>query len=293
MAFRKSKLTIKQILAWADHHHKHTGRWPIAASGTIPGAPHEVWRRINTALQQGLRGLPGGSSLARLLAEQRNARYGKYAPRLTTKQVLAWADAHHKRTGEWPSLTSGPVVGTRTETWSNINQCLQGGLRGLPGGSTIAKLLVEERDMISPGHRPKLTSKQILLWADQHHRRTGQWPKQTSGPVAGTQAENWAAISHSLLSGFRGLPGGSTIAKLLYVKRGVNSQRCQQGLSVACILAWARAHHHRTGKWPTFKSGRVVGAAGETWSKIDTALRRGLRQLRGQSSLYQLLKKHG
>jgi hypothetical protein len=47
------------------------------------------------ALRLGLRGLPGGSSLARLLDEQRRVRNVKNLPPLTEEQILAWADEHH------------------------------------------------------------------------------------------------------------------------------------------------------------------------------------------------------
>jgi hypothetical protein len=33
------------------------------------------------------------------------------------KQVLAWADAHHERTGEWPGVLSGPVKDNLNENW--------------------------------------------------------------------------------------------------------------------------------------------------------------------------------
>src|SRR5205085_8761743 len=43
-----------------------------AASGAVTGGPDGLtWRRVNNALRFGLRGLPGGSSLAQMLAEQR------------------------------------------------------------------------------------------------------------------------------------------------------------------------------------------------------------------------------
>ena len=66
---RYSPLTLAQILAWADEHRARTGEWPVASSGPVEGVPGEKWEAVNWALAQGLRGLPGGSSLSRLLAE--------------------------------------------------------------------------------------------------------------------------------------------------------------------------------------------------------------------------------
>ena len=67
---------------------------------------------------------------------------------------------------------------------------------------------------------PNLTIEQILKWADKHKKRTGEWPRQKSGEVTtGTPGETWLGIDHSLRRGSRGLPGGSSLAKLLDEKR--------------------------------------------------------------------------
>jgi hypothetical protein len=60
---------------------------------------------------------------------------------LPVENILAWATAHHRRTGEWPTDTSGPVEGAPGETWKAVNQALFQGLRGLPGGSSLYQLL--------------------------------------------------------------------------------------------------------------------------------------------------------
>jgi hypothetical protein len=65
-------LTIEQVLAWADHEYRLTGRWPRTC-GALVADRSERWRNIDRALRAGGRGLPGGSSLARLLAAHRSA----------------------------------------------------------------------------------------------------------------------------------------------------------------------------------------------------------------------------
>jgi hypothetical protein len=97
---------------------------------------------IQVALSHGIRGLaPGGSSLARLLAQHRGAPNRLARPRLTVAQVLRWANAHHRRTGRWPTHRSGSVWDAPEETWSGIIAALRTGCRGLPGGSSLAQLL--------------------------------------------------------------------------------------------------------------------------------------------------------
>jgi hypothetical protein len=135
-------------------------------------------------------------------------------PQLTVAQILAWADAHHRRTGRWPGLNSGPVEEAPRETWRAISQALRNGFRGLPGGSSLVQLLAQERDRSRPG-RPPLKEEHILTWADGHYRRTGRWPNAASGAVLDAPGENWRAINSALWAGNRGLRGGSSLARLL------------------------------------------------------------------------------
>src|ERR1700681_766913 len=86
---------------------------------------------------------------------------------LTVDQILFWADAHHERTGRWPSQWSGPIKRTTSETWHNVDKSLCHGGRGLTGGSSLSKILARHRGKIPGFHyRPRLTIKQILVWAD-------------------------------------------------------------------------------------------------------------------------------
>jgi hypothetical protein len=68
---KKPPLSVEQILAWADAFHARTGEWPPSVAAPIPEAPGETWSAVNAALRVGVRGLPGGSSLPRLLREHR------------------------------------------------------------------------------------------------------------------------------------------------------------------------------------------------------------------------------
>jgi hypothetical protein len=137
--------TILQILQWVHSHHKARGKWPNRQYGEVLDAPGETWAAIDTALLHGHRGLEGGCSLAQLPAEQRGIRHKGQLPRLSRSCILAWAKAHHERTGQWPSSESGPLHDAPGETWRAINLALHQGLRGLPGGSSLHALLVHHR----------------------------------------------------------------------------------------------------------------------------------------------------
>ena len=283
-----SILTINQILAWVDAHKADTGDWPNRESGQVTGT-NDTWASVNSALQQGFRGLPGGSSLAKLLATHCGVRNKQGLPSLTIEQILAWADAHKALTGRWPNLRSERPNGM-DETWAGINAALSRGNRGLPGGSSLPKLLAEHRNVRNIVDLPPLTIKQILQWADTHKKATGHWPSQYSGQVTGTD-ETWSGVNHAIRIGSRGLPGGSSLAKLLAEHRSVRSHLDLPTLTIKQILAWADAHKAATGHWPNQNSGQVTGTD-ETWGAINGSLYAGVRGLTGGSSLAKLLAEH-
>jgi len=282
-------LTVQQVLRWADDHRRRTGRQPTSQSGTVHKAPSESWAALDGALRAGLRGFASGSSLAKLLARRRAAAAG-HKQRLTVKRILAWADKYHARNARWPIQHSGVLPNVPDMNWRKIDAALRLGLRGLPGGSSLSRTLNQHRGVRN--RKAALTLGNILAWADAHHRRTGAWPKTKSGPVREAPLENWSAINSALGQGTRGLSGGSSLAKLLADRRGARNPKDLPKLTVKQILSWANRHFERTGRWPTYKSGRVVGASGESWSGINNTLGRGSRQLHGQFSLARLLKKH-
>jgi hypothetical protein len=204
----RANLSLEQVLAWADAHHAAHGSWPEMTSGDVAGVAGESWRAINHALALGLRGLPGDSSLAELLAEHRGApapdmgpqaladkiwaweqeqfpitgprsrrRGGRPSSRLTIDEILAWADTHREATGRWPKRTSGAVRGAAdAETWETIDRASVAGHRGLPGGWSLADLLAEHRGVwkLRPRVRPIID--QEPGWFVAQHPDPENWP---------------------------------------------------------------------------------------------------------------------
>ncbi|HEV3003742.1 MAG TPA: hypothetical protein VGX78_04745 [Pirellulales bacterium] len=290
---KRSKLSIRQILAWADEHHRRTGRWPSSTLGTIAGSNGEKWLNIQQALYFGTRGLRGGSSLAQLLLKQRGASAkGRRRPPLTIRRILAWADAHRRRSRRWPNARSGPIAESAGETWSSVDYALRHGRGRLRGGSRLSQLLVERRRAQILGYRRgPLTRRQILEWIERHHRRTGIWPNAGSGHIVDEPGETWGAVNAALSEGRRGLPGGETLLTLRNERWNVGRDGRPQ-FHHAGILAWADAHHRRTGRWPRSSSGAIHEAPAENWRHVDAALRRGLRGLNRSGSLRKFLHKH-
>jgi hypothetical protein len=221
------RLNVPEILAWADAFHARTGRWPSRESGAVTEAPGETWKMIDVALSMGLRGLPGGSSLARLLARERGVRNRMDLPPLGIPEILRWADVHRERHGTWPSFCSGPIPEAPGETWLSVDAALRQGGRGLAGNSSLARLLAAERGVRNKSDVPPLTEGQILAWADAHHARTGRWPTRKSGPISEAPGETWSGVDAALQRGHRGLPSGSSLAQLLGWGRGVYRTTCR------------------------------------------------------------------
>jgi len=281
-------LTVSLILAWADAFHLRNGRWPTSKSGPLPEAPGENWDLLNSALKVGSRGLPGGSSLARMLARQRGVRNSQGLAPLTVPEILRWADEHHNRHGTWPEPGSGPIPEAQGETWKGVNGALRRAGRGLPRIATLKGLLSEQRGVRYPRPRIPFTVDGILAWADAHHARTGKWPDPKSGPIPECSGCTWRAVETALTSGGHGLPRGSSICRLLVERRAIRHRFDQPDLTIPQILAWAVAFLARTGQWPSARSGPILDAKGESWGMIEGALRTGRRGLPGGLSLRRL-----
>jgi hypothetical protein len=279
------RLSVEQILAWADAHHAATGLWPCRSTGAVAGSPGDTWVKLELALRQGHRGLQGGTSLARLLAEHRGARNRSDLPGLTVEQILAWAEAHHAATGRWPTPLHGAIAAAPGENWRGVQSALYLGYRGLPGGITLPQLLADRK----PPPKPPLTLATIRSWAEGHGKATGYWPDRGSGPVAGVPGESWDMIDKALRLGRRGLPGGMTLTRAIGWRPKPMIRREPELLTIERILAWADAHHAATGRWPTAYSGPIAGAPGQRWLEIDHALKGGSRGLPRGLSVAKLI----
>ena len=197
---------------------------------------------------------------------------------ITIPEILAWADAYRARMGRW----------------GGIDNVLRQGNRGLPGGMSLSRLLLEQRGVPQGSALARLTVEQILCWADAHHERTGEWPhRRLTDPIPEAPLENWKTIHCALRDGWRGLPGKMTLFQFLSQHRDVAGSRRRPELTVIKILSWADAHFQRTSAWPNVKSGPVPEAPQENWRNLDKCLRHGRRGLKTHSSIPNFLAEHG
>jgi hypothetical protein len=193
-----------------------------------------TWTGIDRLLKRGGPGLPEGSSLVRLLKQHRGRKSRNGPQELTVERILSWADAYHAEHGRWPNSASGPVAAAPSEKWSNINDTLRKGGRGLPGGSSLGCVLAEHRGVPNRMSPPELSIDQILAWADAHYAAHDAWPTQDTGPVEGVPGETWRSVDHALTNGRRGLAGGTSLGRLLDERR----TRGRLSLAARTKLAW-------------------------------------------------------
>ena len=178
-----------------------TGSLPTAAglnSGPVPDT-------IDDSLRHGHRGLPRRTGCSPWPGSSPNGgevRNAEYPPRLTTGRIVKWAKMHRSRTGRWSTLKSGPIHDAPGETWNAVDLALLKGRRGLPGGSSLARRC----GVRNPQQAPRLTT------ADRR-------PTRESSAIADAHGETSMAIHKVLSVGRCGLPGGSSLVRLLDERR--------------------------------------------------------------------------
>jgi len=270
---RWPRLTVEGIRSEIYAYHERNGKWPTGDSGRVKPDGPDTWCGYDLALSRGNRGLLGGSSLADLVAECSGHPKKGHLPNLTEDQILAWLDLHVEAHGKWPVVESGPIDGELFESWRTVDQALRRGKRGLPGGSSLARLLAERRGRPNIHDRTPLTMDEIAGCAAAEHERSGQWVTKASGPVLQAPGEDWASIDQALREGRRSLPEGSSLARLLAERFGVRNRKALPPFDLDTLAVWARNHQLRRGRLPAVASGPIEESPGDTWRGVDDAFK--------------------
>jgi hypothetical protein len=151
LPLRRSPLTVARTLSWADAHRPRAGRWPEESSGPVEGAPGEAWPAVCAALRQGLRGLPGGDMLLRLL-------------RRSGRQVPERRGRPHKAPGSPACLARRPAVPSARSRVPAV-----GAPRPqVPSG--LRPFLLRGRKSKAPARAKPLTSAGTVRWCPKRPR---------------------------------------------------------------------------------------------------------------------------
>ena len=287
----KPDLTEEMIIEAAKVYLDRTGELPGQYSGdaTIDFGYAETWPSVHGAVRLGYRGLPGGTSLPKLLI-----KYGLKDDKsdLTEQIILAAVRGYLGRKGTLPSCESGDATLDFgfPDTWRRVDNALKLGNRGLPGGSSLGKFMLQHA---LKGEKPDLTEEKIVEAVRKFVARTGKLPSGDSSGDASEDfgfQETWRSIDHCLHGGYRGLPEGLSLAKL-YLKHGLKAEK--PDLTESVILAAAKRCQARTGRLPVGDSSKDATedfGFPETWGSVNRALVLGQRGLQAKgSSLSELL----
>lgn len=218
---KRPVLTRQQIVSWAKAFHARHGHWPLASSGPIPESPEDTWYGIDIVLTHGGRGLTERLSLAKLLAaEGLKCPWGGLP--LTREMILKWADAYYRKHHEWPGIQSGAIPESPGDTWKIIDLALRKESRTLRRKISLFTLLKKYRGAYRGlNRRPmqgseakRLGMDKVKLMANAHRKRTGAWPHLASGEIPGENGLTWRTVDMALRIGYRGLPGGTSLARM-------------------------------------------------------------------------------
>jgi hypothetical protein len=297
---RPPRLTETMIVKAIRTFHEAHGRYPNKdEKEPVPGHPGEKWSHIEAALRAGGRGLPGGSSLAKVREEKFDGINRKNQTPLTEPLIVAWMAAFLKKYGILPtSKERREVPDQPKEAWSRIDGCLHEGCRGLKGGETLIQLGRRHFPKVEPPPKPlappKMTEETIVEWMRTFEAKYGVLPKSSEKrEVPGHPDKNWTAINTALKQGLNDLPGDSSLAQLKVQHFGYQHHLSRPPLAEAAVVEWMQESYRLHGTHPTPNDRRAVPAqTDENWQALNIALRNGNRGLAGGSSLAELRELH-
>lgn len=302
-----SQLDETQIIDWVKKHIEQYGKKPGKHTGAVEFAEGEhkgiTWAAIDIALKKGLRGLPGKSCLVKLIKEKLGIRSYHNPPALPTQLIIDWITLFINKYERKPNMSDGNIEFAEGEyageTWSGVNAALWRGGRGQPGKSSLASLIQENFGIKNIQDLPALSATLILDWIKQYIDVHGKKPNRTSGIIEPVSEEykgiTWTIINTALEVGTRGLPGGSSLAKLIDNKMGIANPMNLPSLNEELIINWVTQFINTHKEKPLRSSGVIEFASadhkGITWLAVDSALKRGRRGISGKSSLASLIAK--
>jgi hypothetical protein len=211
-------------------------------------------------------------------------------PELTVEMIKRWVRAFHTEQGEYPTYSSGKIAGTNGETWGGVHSALKVGYRSLPGGSSLASFLENEFGQRNVKRLPDFTRDQLRGWIFEFFTKLNQYPTAESGEIPGADGDTWRTVNLALWKGYRGFPGGSSLAKFISEEFGVRNRGNLSRLTVDGIRQWVTEWFDRTGNYPKRNDGEIPGTNGETWAAVSDNLACGSRGLPGGSSLPRFLE---
>jgi len=126
----------------------------------------------------------------------------------------------HKR---WPNLRDiGEIkCSDFASTWGAVDACLLKGFGGLPKGSSLAKFIASEFNVVNYTNCQDYSLDKILEWIEKYFDKYGKYPSSRAGVVEFAEEDGylptikWSSISTALSAGHRGLEGGTSLYQFI------------------------------------------------------------------------------
>jgi len=197
-----------------------------------------------------------------------------------------------KYNGDFPHVKEKRIIEEfeiyKITNWNSVDYSLYVGQRGLPGKNSLAKLSKEYLGK----KKYILSSETIVEWIKLFHDKYGEYPKFNDSRRIPEMDLSWCAIDASLKRGQNGLPGGDSVANMIYRYFGKKNIKNLHNLYIDEIVDWMILFEKEYGKYPTQQDNRVIKEMGEeTWKSINSSLLAGRRGLE-KSSLGKIKEKY-
>jgi hypothetical protein len=286
-------LTEEKIIGFVKSFYKVHGRYPAAHTKENDGLPEGyTWITIDSALTHCSQGITAKSSIAKLISKHLGVRYKGDLPDFSEEKIVEWAKKYFLVHNKYPSIRTKPSDWLpEGETWIALDIALKRGTRGLPGGSSVAKLFEKYFGIRNKTNIPKISEQCIIDYMIVFKDKYGYFPhahsKENEMLPSG---ESWHGFDKALRNARRGLTK-TTLASLKEKYFGIKNILTLTKLFEKQITKWVIEHYNKYGEYPSKKTEINSLPNGECWRKLEADLAQGHRGLPGNNSLAKIKRK--
>lgn len=171
-------------------------------------------------------------------------------------------------------------------TARNLANSFRKGLRGLDGNISFPEFA---NQVLGLKEKKDLDVSMIIKELKKYHKKNKKYPNKRDASFFLADGTSATSLDQALRMGFRGLDGGSSLAKLIEEISGKPSHTNKMKLTESIIKKEIISFYMKNKQYPT-QCSKESKPFGSTWVSIDLALRSGFRGLEGGSSLSKLVK---
>jgi hypothetical protein len=231
LRFSHLDIAPERIKEWVLNYYAETSRWPAEASVDFVPNPHEMqWCELAAELERRQNGDSPKAGLCEIIDGLRDERIRVEKARssssdvkeaagtkFTVESILRHARLFKEKNGRFPKTSDGVIPGSGGVTWGGVNNLLRYDMVGLHRPSTLKDLLAEQDGLekVARNVEPVISLKHVREWVSAYVEASAEYPRATSGKVAGARV-SWRQVSTWLSNNGRG-----GLVQFLYDEFGV------------------------------------------------------------------------